>query len=470
MDYKTRQELEYKATKQLVRRKLDDDIRFSLANKTIYADVTIADFISPAIRNLGILGSVAGGVKGAFEPAVDDIGMPISGTQRLGNIATNAIGGGLAGAGIGLGYKSFRPGIQRAANTVADTVTELPGAIEGTQGKQGLLSKIQDAANSDLYSSSASTSASPVAETVRGVVGRGKRDLQKVDRFVTGRGAAIEQAASRPVGKTIVTIDPVTNAQTQQFIPKVDKFGDPILETVGQATINPNAVIDPITGLERTTKGVGAVTGAIPGAVMGATVAGPVGAVAGAGVGAVAGSKTGKAIGKGISDAVVKAKDGTLATSLGERAAADWEKTKRGGQYLRAMLPFSESGNKTVNFMSQPTQTYRNGALLGAGAGTVLGGINEIANTQNRQDKRNQQEIDNIMNIQDPYVRQGTYREYTSPNNTMLRNVRDTGDVVARGALGALVGGGAGLGLGGLVANQMSSPVPSKGLLGRLRG
>jgi hypothetical protein len=463
MDYTKRKELEYKATKQLVRSKLDKEIRFSLANKTVYEDVGIADFLSPAIRNLGLLGGVAGSLKGALEPAIDDIGMPISGTQRLGNIATNAIGGGLAGAGVGMGYKAFRPGIQRAANSVADTVTEIPGAIEG---KQGLLSKIQNVANSDLVPKAPS----PVANTVQGVVARGKRDLQKVDRFVTGRGAALEQAASRPVGKTIVTIDPVTNAQTQQFIPKVDKFGDPIMETVGSARVNPNAVIDPVTGLEKTTRSVGAVTGAVPGAVIGGTVAGPVGAVAGAGIGAVAGSKTGRAIGQSISNVAGQAKDGTLGAALGARAAQDWEKTKRGGQYLRAMLPFAEGGNRTVNFMSPSSQTYRNGALLGAGAGTILGGINEVANTRNRQDIRNQQEMDDIMSISNPYVRQGTYRDYTSPDNTMLRNVRDTGDVVARGALGALVGGGAGLGLGGLVSTQMSKPAKSSGLLGKVRG
>lgn len=481
MDYAKRRDLEYKSTKQYCNRKRLQEVNFNLQHQSIYPEESIADFISPAIRNLGLVGAGLGGLKGALEPQVDDIGQPIGVTGRLGNIAANTLGGGLVGAGIGLGFDGLRGGAQQVANTVADSVRNAPNAVSG---KPSLSAKLQNLANSDI-----STSPTRVHQTAEAFRDRANRDKQRVKRFFTGRGAGVVEEA-RPVGKTVEVINPVTNEKTTQFIPTRNKFGDEVTETVSR--INPDAQLDKVSGFDRT---LGSIAGGVAGIPFG-----PVGVALGGTAGAAAGVSGGVDLGK-------KAIQGTKAAAgatkeLGARARdltkpEDFEKIKKGIgsglsslrqratddiQRTRNFFGFEYPQYQIVSFMggcpdlikskadfSTNPDLYKALAIGGVGLGGVAGATNSVADTLNRQRLREEQELEDITNIDNPYIRMGTYRDYTSPDETRLRNLRNAGDTVARGALGAAVGGAAGLGLGTVASKALENQRKSKGLLGRLR-
>jgi hypothetical protein len=493
MDYTTRKDFQFRATKQHVRRQISDSIRADLANMQQAKSDHLADFISPAIRNLGLLGAGLGATKGALEPGLDDAGQPMSMSGRLGNILTNSVMGGVAGAGAGVGYKALNPGANSIASRVGGAISDIPDAIAG---KQGLLDKITDTANADELD----VRPSKIGETSRAVQGRIRRDKSRTKQFFTGKGQGVVEEA-RPVGKTITTIDPTTQEATEQFIPTKNKFGDDVTENV--TSVTNNAQIDQTPGVKRAAQIAGATIGGGLGSALG-----PLGTLGGVGGGVALGSKVG--------DAVVETADAInskgLLGGIAAKASTDLERTKQALDYvgdvpkqavtgaisgignaysgvtqnptvqkvgntfrgqlrdIRQNLGFEQSSKHIVHFGSQPINGYQIGAGAGLGLGIGAGAISQIADTMNRQGVREQQEIQDINAIDNPYMRVGAYQDYTSEDNTNLRSLRDSGDVLARGALGAGVGAGVGLGVGGFAGSLLDNAQKKRGLLSKLRG
>lgn len=491
-------DIKFRALKQHVRSDLASNVNFRLKNTPIYSQTTsLAEFLSPAVRNLSLLGGGLGAVKGLMEPSIDDTGAPVGMNQRMGNVALNAIGGGLAGAGAGLGYKALKPGLSKGTGAVADAVQGLPNALDGVQTP---LSRIQDIAQSDLAPSGGP---SALRRTFDSTMNRSKRDIARTKRFFTGRGAAIE-TRDIPLGKTFTTKDPVTGALTRDFIPDVDRTGKVV--TRAQETVNPDALLDEIATADRIAGSVagGAVgaaagiPGSIAGGAVGAGIGGTLGAIAGttflpgfgtAG-GAALGAKAGGALGATAGAAIPTIIGGATGAVNGVRGTAQkfWDRGARdvnrlkgvgnkaveGARVAKDFLGFEYESTqypirKIVTFASP--SLYKTGALVGGGLGTGLGAINDISSTINRQQDREDQELQQIAAIDNPYVRMGTYQEYTSPEQRSARAIRNGVDVVGRGALGALVGGGMGVGVGGLAGHMADRNQPvKKGLLERIYG
>lgn len=487
------EDIKYRALKQHVRRDLSDNIQFSLRNTPVYDERNnLAEFLSPAVRNLSLLGGGAGAVKGLMEPANDEMGQPVSINQRLGNVALNTIGGGLAGAGAGLGYKALKPSLTRAVNNTGDAVRNIPNAIDGVQNP---LQKLQSVAEADL----APKAQSQISRTWESTKRRAKRDTARTKRFFTGRGAGIE-TRQVPLGKTITTKNPVTGETVREFIPDVDRTGNVVTRAV--ESVNPNAQLDDVATAERLAAsitggaagtvagigggvvggaagtgigaGLGALAGgimlpgvgALPGAAVGAKVGGTLGAMAGSTVPMIAGGYQGakqgfQGIGQRATQDIQRVKNAGTKAKEGFLQAKDW----LGFEYENTSYPL-----RKITTFSSPGY-YKTGAMIGGGLGTGLGAIADISSTMNRQQDREEQELNNINSIDNPYLRMGTYQEYTSPEQRSLRAMRNGVDIVGRGALGAAVGGGLGVGLGGLAGNLADSRVPvKKSLLERVYG
>lgn len=491
MDYQTRHRLDdikYRAIKQHVRDQVDKEIRFSLQQAKVPTKTRMAEFINPAVRNLGMLGGGLGAVKGALEPAYDDTGMPVSLNQRLGNVALNALGGGVAGAGAGVGYRSLKPGLSQATKTAANSIESIPELIQPSRNTP-LLKRIQNVANSDTRP----LDSTPARDTFKAVKERAIRDSNKTRRFFTGKGAGYDMVET-PVGVTKTIYDPASGTNTRMFIPKVDSSGKDVMQTA--EVFNPNAVLDEIPTASRiagsalggTTgaaiglagSGIGAGIGAGLGGAVGmlgmnpATVAGgaaigaKLGAVAGAAVPTIVGGTQGARLGVGKGAQWVKNRavnDIERAKELGQRVAGT-EPIKR----ARDWLGF-EYSNTTVNFgNSAPANYYKTGALVGTGLGAGVGALGSMSDTLRRQQDREEMELQNITDIDDPYMRVGAYREYTSKEQSDLRKLRDVGDLAARGALGLGMGAGVGLGLGGGMGQILSPTQRKRSLLGLRKG
>jgi hypothetical protein len=502
MDYKTRQDFQFRATKQHVRRQMHDEIRSNLANMQQERGTNLADFLSPAIRNLGLVGTGLGAAKGALEPGTDELGRPMNMSGRLGNILTNSVVGGVAGAGAGVGYKALNPGNRSLANQVGSAIQDIPDAIAG---KQGVLDKITDTANADVLNTA---KPSKLGQTTTAVKSRIRRDKGRVKQFFTGRGEGITTEA-RPVGKTATIVDPTTKEVTREFIPTVDKFGDNVTETITRA--DPNAKLDQTPAVKRVLQSVGGAVGGTTGAVAG-SVAGPIGTVAGGAGGVGAGVALGGAIGDNLVEVADGINSNGFVKGVWNKTKQDVERVRQGLDFIgdapkqtvgnalsgigngysnitnspgvqrvgntiktqlsdiRQNLGFEQSSKQIVHFGSPSMNGYTLGAGTGLALGTTAGTITNIADTMSRQRQQEQQELQDINAIDNPYMRVGAYQDYTNEDNTNMRALRDSGDVLARGALGAGVGAGVGLGVGGLAGSLIDNAQKKRGLLAKLRG
>lgn len=503
----------YKAIKQHVRSQARDSINFGLQSARIYkSDVGVADFLSPAIKNLGLIGGGLGAAKGLMEPGVDELGNPIGMNQRLGNVALNTVLGAGAGAGLGVGYKAFRPGVQTAANKAADVIAEAPRAIDGYQAPRNFLDTVQDIARKDLTGAPRSPGA--LKNTANAVADRIGRDVDKTKRFFTGKGAGFDNIVEQ-VGDSRAIYDPVTKTTTQQFIPAMDKAGNPVTRV--RQVFNPNHTYSTVSDADKIASSIaggaaGAVSGVplgLAGTGVGAAVGGGLGGLIGGaatigamGAGALPGAALGAKIGAGvggtvgtIAPAIVGGVTGArngLKGSIGivkDRAVQDIDKLKAAGSGVvdagkKVGGVLSEGAQRTRDFLGfeyplRPIVTfgasnigghYKTAALVGGGLGAGTLGVAAVADTLNRQRLRDEQERDNIIDIDNPYVRMGEYQQYTSPEQSTMRNIRNGIDVAGRAALGVGVGTGLGVGIGGLVGHRMDIANSQKtpGLLSRL--
>jgi hypothetical protein len=399
-----------------------------------------------------------------------------------------------------MGYGALKPGVSSNTSKIAQAVSNIPDAIDGNVP---LLKKIQNVAQSDIPAQAAQPSA--LARTFDSTIKRGKRDLARTRRFFTGKGAGIE-TTQIPLGKSFTTTDPVTGAVSRQFVPDVDRTGNVVTRAV--ENLNPNAQLDDVAAVDRIAGSIaggsaGAVAGlggGIAGAAGGAGIGGVLGGLAGTSLlpglgtagGAVLGAKAGAAMG-GMAGAVTPAIIGgvtgaqkgvrgtydafkdrgardigklkELADSSGLSNRAAQARTWMGFEYESQAYPY-----RKISTFAAPSY-YKTGALLGGGLGTGLGVVNGVSSTINRQQDREEQELNDIAAIDNPYIRQGTYQEYTSPEQRSLRALRNGADITGRGALGALTGGGLGVGLGGLAGASIDQNTPAKkSILERIYG
>jgi hypothetical protein len=206
MDYQKRQDLKYRATRQLVLHQEANAVKFGLRNKTVYSTPTLADFISPTIVNSGIVGASLGGAYGAFNPDEGENDV----VERLKSTARGAAIGG----GVGLGEGALISALGR--RRIAPIPPENPIV-------KNVATKISNIANSDIDSAVAPTPSGGVLQrirnigkpkveesdaarkTIQDILNRAKRDSGKV---VRAAGRAGEAGALAVIGKTRMTRNP----------------------------------------------------------------------------------------------------------------------------------------------------------------------------------------------------------------------------------------------------------------------
>jgi hypothetical protein len=193
MDYQKRKELQYKATKQLVRNRMNDEVKFQLANTVIYKDATLADFISPSvIGSSGIVGASLGGIYGAVRPERGEDTF----LERAGSVARGAAVGGAAGLGEGALINILSktrpqnvPDVGTASqvvNKVASKVRDVANSDVGDivpSSKPGMLQRIKNVGKSEPVVESDSARA-----TIEAILNRAKRDSTKTSN-ATGSAA-----------------------------------------------------------------------------------------------------------------------------------------------------------------------------------------------------------------------------------------------------------------------------------------